>query len=230
MDPHLTSIAALAWCRELGLDDDALATPGLVTRVDDSAPVVQVLHIGESTAIVGPSRAVAALTEVEAAHRDEAAVRAATAGHAGRTEVLSLCADWIDASRVDDPLISHRAADFAELLRRCPPDDATEVELTASEQPRAFVLLDDEHRPLSGAGYGEVHSLLADLRVLTVPDHRRRGLAATVTTLATHDALDAGLIPMWRARRDNLAARGLAAVSGYLEWGTRITVRLPVRM
>ncbi|MEE2061181.1 GNAT family N-acetyltransferase [Rhodococcus artemisiae] len=225
MDPHLSSIAALAWCRELGLADDALSSGGLVTKVDDTVSTVRVLDVGDTVAVVGPARAASAVAALPT-RSDEGVVRAAAGGFAARTEVLCLCPEWTDAVRVKDPLISHDTADLAELVRRCPPDDSSEV--GADVPDRAFVLLDDDHQPLAVAGYRELQSLLADVRVLTTPENRRLGLGATVATLCTHDALDAGLIPQWRTRRDNLAARGLAAVSGYLEWGTLITVRTSV--
>ncbi|MFD3810784.1 GNAT family N-acetyltransferase [Rhodococcus sp. NPDC058639] len=227
MDPHLSSIATLAWCRALGLADTALTTPGAVLRVDATTRTLRILRVGDAVAVVGPESAVSAIAELTPDRIDETAVRNATGGRAVRIEDLGLCADWVDATRVRDPLVSHEAEDLAELLRHCPPDDVTETDLPLAWPSRSFVLLDDDRRPLAGAGYRELHSLLADVRVISAPEYRRLGLAATVTTLATHDALDTGLIPMSRVRRGNVAARGLAAVSGYTEWGTQMTVRLP---
>lgn len=244
MDGHLLDIVRLAWCRELGLDDAALATPGRVTRVDDASALVRVLRLGDVSAVVGPGWVVDAVAAVPDAELDASALLDLTRGHAVRSHALSYCADWVDATRVRDPLISHEVDDLAELLRRCPPDDATEAGLeivteagleiateagleNVTGEASSFVLLDDDHRPLSGAVYTEVQSILADVTALTVPEHRRIGLAATVATLATHDALDAGLVPQWRARRDNTAGRGLAAVLGYTELGTHISVTVP---
>lgn len=252
MDGHLLDIVRLAWCRELGLDDAALATPGRVTRVDDASALVRVLRLGDVSAVVGPGWVVDAVATVPDAELDASALLDLTRGHAVRSHALSYCADWVDATRVRDPLISHEVDDLAELLRRCPPDDATEAGLeivteagleivteaglenvteagleNVTGEASSFVLLDDDHRPLSGAVYTEVQSILADVTALTVPEHRRIGLAATVATLATHDALDAGLVPQWRARRDNTAGRGLAAVLGYTELGTHISVAVP---
>ncbi|MGV9744112.1 GNAT family N-acetyltransferase [Rhodococcus zopfii] len=224
MERHLLDIVQLAWCRELALDDNALTAGGRVTRVDDTADRLQVLRLGETTAVVGPGDAVAALAHIPDTALDASTVRTATGGHGARTHVLHYCADWVDASRVRDPLISHDARDLAELRRRCPPDDT--IDATPADGDRVFVLLDDDHHPLSAAGYGEIHAILADVVALTVPEHRRLGLAATVATLATHDALDAGLVPQWRVRRDNLAGRGLAAALGYEECGSHVTVQL----
>lgn len=214
----------LAWCRELALDDDALGRSGRATRVDDTADRLHVLRLGTATAVTGPGDAVDAVAHIPDTALDASAVRAATGGHGARTHLLHYCADWVDASRVRDPLISHDARDLAELRRRCPPDDT--IDATPAAGDRVFVLLDDDHRPLSAAGYGEMHGILADVVALTVPEHRRLGLAATVATLATHDALDAGLVPQWRVRRDNLAGRGLAAALGYEECGSHLTVQL----
>lgn len=228
MDGHLLDIVRLAWCRELGLDDAALAAPGRVTRVDDASALVRVLRLGEVSAVVGPGWVVDAVAAVPDAELDASVLLDLTRGHAVRSHALSYCADWVDATRVRDPLISPELDDLAELLRRCPPDDATEAGLeNVTGEASSFVLLDDDHRPLSGAVYTEVQSILADVTALTVPEHRRIGLAATVATLATHDALDAGLVPQWRARRDNTAGRGLAAVLGYTELGTHVSVAVP---
>lgn len=214
----------LAWCRELALDDDALAESGRVTRVDATADRLQILNLGAATAVVGPADAVAALEHVPDTALDATTVREATGGYGARTHVLQYCADWTDASRVREPLISHDPRDLAELRRHCPPDDT--IDATPADDDRVFVLLDEDHRPLAAAGYGEIHGILADVVALTVPRHRRMGLAATVATLATHDALDAGLIPQWRVRRDNLAGRGLAAALGYEECGIHLSVPL----
>lgn len=228
MDPHISSIAALGWCRALGLPDDALTEPGRVTRIDDSVRDVRLLTVGRSTAIVGPAEAVSRLEgEPEPAELDAPRLETVVAGHAGRTEILGLCTDWIDATRVENPLVSHDPADLEELLRCCPPDDVAEAELAPAGSSGLFVLLDDDHRPFAGAAYREVGSLLADIRVMTAPETRRRGMASTAATLATHDALDAGLVPLARTRRDNRGARTVAAVSGYEMWGTLVTVRVP---
>lgn len=224
MDRHLLDIVQLAWCRELALADDALGAAGRVTRVDDTADRVQVLGLGETTAVVGPGDAVDALAHIPDSALDASTVRDAIGGHGARLHLLHYCADWVDASRVRDPLISHDARDLAELRRSCPPDDV--IDATPADGDRVFVLLDEDRHPLSAAGYGEIRGILADVVALTVPEHRRVGLAATVATLATHDALDAGLIPQWRVRRDNLAGRGLAAALGYEMCGSHLTVQL----
>jgi len=227
VDPHLSSIAELAWCREFGLENDALASRGRITTVDDASPTLRVLTAGDITVVAGPERAVAAIDGYPDDELDDAHLRAATGGYPARTEILGLCSDWVDAARVRDPLISHDPTDLAEMTRRCPPDDVAESELQTPGTERLFVLLDDDHRALAAAGCREIGTLVADVRALTTPDHRRLGLAATVATLCTHDALDAGLIPLWRARRDDFAARGLAAVLGYGDWGILTTVRVP---
>lgn len=233
MDPHLSSVAELAWCRELGVGYEALTARGRVTTVDDAAPTLRVLTVGDLTVVAGPGHAVDAVDACDA-HLDEQQLRAVTGGYAARTEILSLGSDWLDASRVRDPLISHDPADLAELTRRCPPDDVTAAALPVAAghrgddgPERIFVLLDDDHHPLSAAGHHEIGTLVADVRALTTPEHRRLGFAATVATLCTHEALDAGLVPLWRARRDDFAARGLGAVLGYEQWGTLMTLRVP---
>ena len=81
---------------------------------------------------------------------------------------------------------------------------------TESALAARFVVLDEADHPTSGAGYDEWEGLLAHLGVLTPPRHRRSGRATVAAALATNDALDAGLVPQWRARTANAASRALA--------------------
>ena len=59
VERHLLDIVQLAWCRELSLDDDALTADrqahARATLVDDTAQVVQVLRLGDTTAVVASS-------------------------------------------------------------------------------------------------------------------------------------------------------------------------------
>lgn len=210
----------------LGVPDGTLDQPGFITRADESAPTVRLLRVGAATVGVGPAAILDDLASHDIETLDAPRVETLVKGLAGRTEILALCTDWMDVPAAS-PLISHETDDLDELLRSCPPDDVTEAELSSPDSSVVFVLLDDDHRPLAAAGYREQATLLADLRVITSPDSRRRGAATTALTLATHDALDAGLVPMMRIRRDNRGGRAVAATAGYDGWGTLVTVRLP---
>jgi predicted GNAT family acetyltransferase len=62
--------------------------------------------------------------------------------------------------------------------------------------------------------------------VLTPPEQRRAGLGTTAAALALNDALDAGLVPQWRTRVDNVASRRMARRLGFVEVGAQTTVTL----
>lgn len=227
MDGHQIDIIRLAWARELGLPDRALTdSADRYVRVDESADRIRFVTIAGASALVGPGWAVQRAQQ----HDDDELVRAGgllalAKDHAGRCSgpvELGWAPDFGKSIAVEEPLVSHEREHVAELQGLCPPDDVAEADL--SGKSTWFTIVDEDHRPLASAGYAEWQGIVADMGALTLPSARRRGLGATATQLATNDALDAGLIPQWRAHRDNTASRRLAARLGYEELGTRLSI------
>jgi hypothetical protein len=153
---------------------------------------------------------------------------AAAADHGGRL-LGQACLAFTDAYVPGDELgvavVTDDPAAVVDLEKACPPDDVTEVGL--AEMGRALVTLDELDRPTAGAGYQEWEQIIAHLGVLTPPPFRRQGFGLLASAIATNDALDAGLIPQWRARVENRASRAIAARLGFVEIGSQTTVVLP---
>ncbi|WP_114905746.1 GNAT family N-acetyltransferase [Ornithinimicrobium murale] len=78
--------------------------------------------------------------------------------------------------------------------------------------------------PLAGSGYVVWADKLAHMGVLTSPQARGRGYGVLAAAVGTNAALDAGLIPQWRARWGNEASTRLAQVLGYEPVGSQTTV------
>ena len=102
------------------------------------------------------------------------------------------------------------------------PDDVNEVGITDATSP-LFVIWRGTtvaavcaYRPWVGR--------LAHMMVLTHPDHRGRGLAQRAATEAARHALEAGLIPQWRARVR--ASQAVAGALGYTTVGAQLSLRL----
>ncbi|MBC2643243.1 MULTISPECIES: GNAT family N-acetyltransferase [unclassified Rhodococcus (in: high G+C Gram-positive bacteria)] len=232
VDSHHLDIVRLAWSRELGLPDDALATrpdaDDRAVRVDDETDTIRFLRLGEASALVGPRWAIEradAHTSGELA--ESATLLALTQDRSGRCAgpmVLAFATDYQDPATGTPPLVSHEYDHVRHVEAASPPDDVTEARL--GDRDRWFTILDDAQQPVASAGYAEFQGFLADVGVLTVPAFRRRGLGATVAGIATDDALDSGLIAQCRSPRDNLASRALAARAGYRELGTYSAVTL----
>ncbi|MFI6359129.1 GNAT family N-acetyltransferase [Streptomyces sp. NPDC050743] len=87
---------------------------------------------------------------------------------------------------------------LAALLARAGEEDAGESGLEDITSP-AYVLRDGDDL-VAAAGYRAWPQSVAHLSVLVAPDCRGRGLARTVASAAVARALDAGLLPQWRAR------------------------------
>lgn len=235
VDSHHLDIIRLAWSRELGLPDDALAThpdaDDRTVRVDDDTDTVRFLRLGETSALVGPRWAIERADGHTAEELTESAtLLALTQDRSGRCAgpvVLAYGTDYQDPVTGPPPLVSHERDHVRQVEAACPPDDVAEARV--AERERWFTILDDAQQPAGCAGYTEFQGFLADVGVLTAPEFRRRGLGATVAGIATDDALDAGLIAQCRSPRDNPASRALAARAGYRELGTYTEVTISRR-
>ncbi|QII05418.1 GNAT family N-acetyltransferase [Rhodococcoides fascians A25f] len=227
-DPHKLDIVRLAWCRQLGLDDTALDTDA--DRVEHlvSTENITVLQLAGTTVTAGPSWAVDASRSMTGRPGADRTWMSSILGDRSEryeigTHSLAYGSDIGHSIDVHDPLISHDAVHVRNLAAQCSDADVAEA-FGESVSRNWFTLLGDDRpadsaRSLAAAGYSEEQLILADMRVLTDPDHRRRGHAQVVGRLATNDAIDEGLIPQWRSRPENSIARRLAARLGYTEIG-----------
>lgn len=112
--------------------------------------------------------------------------------------------------------------DVQTLLARVPAEEAGESGL-AEITSAAFVVRAGSD-VIAAAGYRTWTGRTAHLSVLTVPAERGRGLARVVAAAAVAHALDAGLLPQWRARPP--ASRRVARALGFRELGAQLSIRL----
>jgi len=137
---------------------------------------------------------------------------------------LAYCdvAGFRPVSSSDVELVPAGGSDVEGLLARVPAEDADESGLAEITSP-AFVLragLD----VVAAAGYRMWPGGTAHLSVLTVELERGRGLARVVAAAAVTHALEAGLLPQWRARPQ--ASRRVARALGFRELGSQLSIRL----
>nr|WP_294693660.1 GNAT family N-acetyltransferase [uncultured Friedmanniella sp.] len=229
METNTKAIVRLGWSRLLGLPDDALDSGSGTGPVRvPSLDTVMVVRLWERSVVVGPDwlqERTAGFNPARLA--DQSTLLRCCDGHSARLVGQAVLA-YTDGYVTTPGLGNVPAADDPEIVaaleRACPPDDVTEVGL--SRLSRAVVTLDDREAPLAGAGYAEWQGILGQLGVLTPPEHRRAGHGTTAAALALNDALDAGLVPQWRTRVDNVASRRLAHRLGLVEVGSQTTIAL----
>jgi GNAT superfamily N-acetyltransferase len=113
-------------------------------------------------------------------------------------------------------------AAVANLETAAGEDDVNEVGITDAQAPLFIVWRDDVIA--SVCSYREWPGGLAHMMVMSHPDHRGHGLAKSAATAASEHALDAGLIPQWRARVP--ASQAVARSLGYTTLGTQLSVLL----
>jgi len=77
---------------------------------------------------------------------------------------------------------------------------------------------------IAAAGYRDWPGDVAHLSVLTAAHARGRGLAQATATAAVSHALAESKLPQWRA--GPLASRRVAAVLGFREIGSQVSIRL----
>ncbi|WP_330480116.1 GNAT family N-acetyltransferase [Streptomyces sp. NBC_01544] len=112
--------------------------------------------------------------------------------------------------------------ELASLLTRAGEEDAGESGLEGITSA-AFVLREGDD-VVAAAGYRTWPRSVAHLSVLVAPDCRGRGLARVVASAAVTHALDAGLLPQWRARPH--PSRRVAHALGFQQLGSQLSVRL----
>jgi hypothetical protein len=233
VETNTEAIVRLAWSRVLRVDDDG---EGPVIgrrryREDDALRAVMYVRLFGESVFVGPSWA----CEQARRHDDDDLETIRTlldicSGQGGRAVGQATLAytDGYVSIPPFDQVVAREPDAVAALERICPPDDVSEVGL--AEMAETFVLVEEDQPQvaLAGAGYVEWESILGHLGVLTSLEHRGAGLAKAIGAVATNDALDAGLVPQWRARVDNEPSRRVAAALGYQEVGSQTTVLLPI--
>ncbi|MGW9119330.1 GNAT family N-acetyltransferase [Streptomyces sp. NPDC055663] len=191
-----------------------------------------VVRLGDAALITVPDEVQASLFgRVLAEVKVECLVRSSTLR--SRMPVLEVLGPAALAylSKDDFRPVSHGAAvttlpsgheDLLALAESVGSDDAAESGIDDIDSP-AFVVRDAQEI-LAVAGYQTWPASTAHLCVLTAPQWRDRGLARQVASAAVAHALDAGLLPQWRARPE--ASRRVAAALGFREIGDQLSVRL----
>jgi hypothetical protein len=228
VETNTESIIRLAWARTLGLDDDALLGPadGRLTRVDES--LIMFVALWEHRILIAPSAVLSVAQERSNAElADGSTLLSLTPGRRGRLlgeAVLSFTDAYASPPRIESVVVADDAPTVAALERSCPPDDVAEAGL--SLMSKHFVTLDDQDVPTAAAGYAESQGILAAVGILVPPALRRSGHGTLASAIATNDALDAGLVPQWRARRGHRGSLALARRLGYREIGAQTTVLL----
>ncbi|HEX8509232.1 MAG TPA: GNAT family N-acetyltransferase, partial [Propionibacteriaceae bacterium] len=183
----------------------------------------------EHRVLIGPQWLVdAAPTLKNSDLADGLALLSISNGHGARLldeTVLAFTDAYVEHGQARSAVVASDPQAVSRLERSCPPDDVAEAG-PLSILSAHFVTLDERDEPTAGAGYGESQGILASVGVLTPPAVRRRGHGTLAAAIATNDALDAGLIPQWRARRGHRGSWALAKRLGYREIGSQTTVLL----
>ncbi|GAB3191160.1 GNAT family N-acetyltransferase [Nesterenkonia suensis] len=236
-------IVKLAWCRMLGLEDTALdlGDPSVrVEAVEGDAAAVTFVRIFDRAALFGPAEVVGDARGVA----DDALAREATlldlvrAHHTGARALgaadLFYCEEPPQASPPAGIAVSFDTEHVTDLMAACPADDvagsgladavwaaALVADRTSRQDPQIA-----EEQVLAAAGREVWQQMIAQLGVLSHPEHRGRGHGRSIAAVAMEEAFVDGLIPQWRAAWENPASRRAATRLGFTLAGSQTTVAL----
>lgn len=226
-------IVRLAWERALELPKNSLVsgTDGSrVTHVVEGAGL-SVLRLWDQTVLTGPALALdlcAGYTDRELIdHSLLLRLTREVGGRGSGTENLFYADDLSLEQSSNSLMVSHGNPEAVALESLCPPDDVNDVNLASL--PHKFTVMDpatDDADPLACSAFTEFAGMLAELRTLVAPAHRRQGWGLLATNIAAHEALAAGLILQWRAADSNAAAHALAIRAGLSLAGQLVTIPL----
>jgi RimJ/RimL family protein N-acetyltransferase len=123
------------------------------------------------------------------------------------------------ASEGTRQLTSEDAEPFAQFADLAPADEMDEafVEL---DHWLVFGTFVDGQLVSAASMYPWNGTRLADLGVITLPEHRGRGLARRTVRAISARALSDGYEPQYRCQLDNLPSIALARASGFVPFGT----------
>lgn len=227
LDANTEAIIRLAWARIGDLADDALLADreGERILIEGGTEGITFLRLFGHSVLLGPPWALEAVRPYDDDALTPHRLLTLAAGHG--PQLLGEAALAYTDRYVEHPdLARARITDdpdaVRDLLARCPADDIGESGV--EEMTERWVLLDAADLPVALAGFAISGDIIAHLGVLTALDDRRRGNGALAASVAVNEALDAGLVPQWRARLDNRSALAVAAVLGFERVGSQTTV------
>ncbi|MGI5217678.1 GNAT family N-acetyltransferase [Nocardia sp. CA-290969] len=118
--------------------------------------------------------------------------------------------------------ISAEHPDLRRLEVLAGEDDLEESGLREITSPAFAIRIQDD--VIAAAGYRTWPSRTAHMSVLTAPGSRGRGFARLAGSAAVAHALQAGLLPQWRARAPQ--SQRVAFALGFRELGAQLSARL----
>jgi hypothetical protein len=229
MDPASLALIRETW-RQVMRAPDAFRGPGIVVvpRATRSAtpPWATVITLEESTCLIASTDLAVRLDPAVAASlADPRAARLilgpelrvlgpAILAFADRTTFRA------PAGGIATPTVAG-AVELAQLGAGCDPAEVEESALGTWQRWVNVVVVDGQ--VVAGAGVEVWAPAIAHIGVLTRADQRGLGYARTAAAATVAQALAAGMVAQWRARRTLTASRRVAAALGFVELGSQVT-------
>lgn len=195
----------------------------------DEGTRVSVVQLGDATAVQVPSALVGRFGDLIASQPDCDLTDPASVvefvgpvarflGPASLAYADRYCFRPRGAAATDVLSAGHEA--LLELTSACGPQDTDESGIARVTSPMSTI--ERNGKVVAACGYEVWSGALAHIGVLTHPQWRGRGLATSVASSSVAHALEAGLVPQWRARCTLTASRRIARSLGFVELGRQL--------
>lgn len=134
---------------------------------------------------------------------------------------------YADVGTLEAPRSVHVAhqgklKDVDFILSTCTEEEQEESDV--STMPTFFVAESDAGEPTSVAGYETWNGKIAQIGVLTRPEHRGKGYAAVAAQAVVQHALNNHLVPQWRCRIGNSSSDRLSQNLGFRKVGLQLAI------
>lgn len=239
---RLTAAADAWWAQDFACSPNELRPER--TRVQAHAgalqgvPGIWILVAGGAPLVSLPSDVVEALIDVAQSW----SVADVLAAEKLSVAISSVCPRAIE--KIIGPAMLHygsaHSLDLSAAPLACPFSEPTAIarlRAACSEQEwahggsdahpaRSFGVVDGSGELRALSGYEVWQDSLAHISIVTHPEHRGQGFGGAAVACAAAHALRAGLVPQYRALRQNTASLGIAKRLGFTEYGFSVYFRL----
>ncbi|KRF17147.1 hypothetical protein ASG90_07455 [Nocardioides sp. Soil797] len=215
-----------SWADELEVPTEAFDAPGTRAFAHADSRSLVMIELGDTQVIVGPSAAVERLEDLSAGQRRDLAAVVARLEGLGPDPIGVASLSYVDRVLVPTGIeVAVGPVQNVDLLRdRCTREEWEESGLI--DMPARIAARRPDGKVAAVAGYERWGRHLAQLGVLTDPDFRGHGYAASAAARAAQVAQNEDLIPQWRCRVDNHASLDVAQRLGFHEVGRQVAVLL----
>ena len=228
LDAALHQVRA-GWSHRLEIDISYLQNPGLTLIAREGSYGVTALKFFDSIVAICQPSLLSTLSPLSPADLlDMPLLLKVLNGHKmnpiGIASISYADEATLRKARLSDKARLSNWQEAESILSSCTETEQEESGIAA--MPFQFAADSADGKPSAVAGYEVWNDKIAQLGVLTKPEHRNQGLASSAAHAAAQAALDTGLIPQWRCQIGNMSSHRLSQNLGFHSVGLQLAINV----